>query len=216
MNCKTVCCAICRFILVVAVTGALAQAQNPRHFSGIIDDFTPAHDAKGNPSGPWVMHGEWHLELKDSGLANFSAALTMEDSDYWFVQNANRVTPPPPNPDTPGVRTPHTHHISMEGAQVTWLDSSNMSQCPTSSYVPDTTTGFMITGPASVTGNGGFPPFAPTGQQSQLQVCITGGSQVEFSNITLVFGAPASGHFGSQPINGAVRAPKPHHDDDAH
>ena len=34
---------------------------------------------------------------------------------------------------------------------------------------------------------------------------LTGGAQVESSNITLVFGAPASGHFGSQPINGAVR-----------
>jgi hypothetical protein len=39
-------------------------------------------------------------------------------------------------------------------------------------------------------------------------VCVTGGTQVESSNITLVFGAPASGHFGSQPINGAVRVRK--------
>jgi hypothetical protein len=54
-------------------------------------------------------------------------------------------------------------------------------------------------------GNGGFPPFALQGQLSQLTVCITGGTQIEFSNITLVFGEPASGHFGSQPINGAVR-----------
>jgi hypothetical protein len=61
---------------------------------------------------------------------------------------------------------------------------------------------------ASITGNGGYPPFAPEGQLSSLTVCVTGGTQVEFSNITLVFGAPASGHFGSQPINGAVRARK--------
>lgn len=63
----------------------------------------------------------------------------------------------------------------------------------------------MATGMASVTGNGGFPPFAPQGQLSQLMVCITGGTQIEFSNITLVFGTPASGHFGPPPINGAVR-----------
>jgi len=66
-------------------------------------------------------------------------------------------------------------------------------------------TSFMATGMASVTGNGGFPPFAPQGQLSQLMVCITGGTQIEFSNITLVFGTPASGHFGPPPINGAVR-----------
>ena len=83
-----------------------------------------------------------------------------------------------------------------------------MSDCPTSSYKPATTTGFMVKGFASVTANGGFAPFAPQGQLSPLQVCITGGTLVEFSNITLVFGAPASEHFGSQPINGAVRVRK--------
>lgn len=200
-------------ILMLAVSlSTWAQAQNHRQLSGIIDDFTPAHDAKGNPSGPWVMHGEWRMDLnEDSGMAEFSAALTMEDSDYWFILNADAT--PPPDPDKPASRTPHTHHISMKG-KITWLDSSNMSECPTSSYVPGTTSGFMIIGAASVTGNGQFPPFAPTGQQSQLQVCVTGGSQVKFSNITLAFGAPASGHFGMQPINGAVGAAKPHHDED--
>jgi hypothetical protein len=190
------------FLVFAACLGAAAQAQNPVHFSGIINDFTPAHNAAGKATGPWEVRGTWRLDLKgDSGLANFSAALTMEDSDYWLLINPN----PPANPDAPATRTPHTHHVSMQGAQVTWLDSTNMSDCPTSSYVPATTTGFMITGPASVTGNGGYPPFAPQGQQSQLTVCVTGGTQVAFSNITLQFGSPASGHFGSQPINGAVR-----------
>lgn len=212
MNSKAFSWAVRSLILLLAIgASVLAQAQRHRHLSGVIDDFTPAHDAKGNPSGPWVMHGEWRMDLnEDSGIAEFSAALTMEDSDYWFILNADAT--PPPSPDNPASRTPHTHHISMKGP-ITWLDSSNMSQCPTSSYVPGTTSGFMISESASVTGNGGFPPFAPTGQQSPLQVCITGGSQVKFSNITLVFGAPASGHFGKQPINGAVRAPKPHDDD---
>lgn len=194
-------------ILVFAVgMGALAQGQKPVHFSGIINDFTPEHSViPSGPSGPWELHGNWRLHLKeDSGLANFSATLTMEDSDYWLIITPN----PPANPDAPASRTPHTHHISMEDAQVIWLDSTNMSDCPTSSYKPATTTGFMVKGFASVTANGGFAPFAPQGQLSPFQVCITGGTLVEFSNITLVFGAPASEHFGSQPINGAVRARK--------
>ena len=193
-------------ILVFAVgVGTLAQGQKPVLFGGIINDFTPVHDGKGNASGPWELHGNWQVHLKgDSGFANFSATLTMEDSDYWLVITPN----PPANPDAPATRTPHTHHITMENAQVTWLDSTNMGDCPTSSYVPATTTGFMVNGSAHVTGNGGFPPFAPQGQPSPLQVCITGGMLEKFSNITLVFGAPASGHFGLQPINGAVRMRK--------
>jgi hypothetical protein len=58
---------------------------------------------------------------------------------------------------------------------------------------------------ASVTGNGGYPPFAPQGQTSLLTVCVTGGTQVAFSNIALVFGMPANGHFGAQAIKGTVR-----------
>ncbi|MGB8062970.1 MAG: hypothetical protein WCF26_13825 [Candidatus Sulfotelmatobacter sp.] len=39
---------------------------------------------------------------------------------------------------------------------------------------------------------------------TQINDSVAGGTQVEFSNMTLVFGAPASDHFDSQPINGAV------------
>jgi hypothetical protein len=39
-----------------------------------------------------------------------------------------------------------------------------------------------------------------------LQVCITGGSDVTYSNMTLVFTGPATTHFGSQAIHGAVRS----------
>jgi len=189
-------------ILASAVgIGTLAQAQHCRHLSGVINDFTPAHDAKGNASGPWELHGEWRLDLKgDSGKADFSAALTMEDSDYWLLINPN----PPANPDVPAARTPHAHHIRMEDAEVIYDTSS----CPTTAYKPSTTTGFMVKGMASVSANGGPAPFAPNGELSQFQVCVTGGTDVEFSNLTLVFGTPASGHLGSQAINGAVRVRK--------
>jgi hypothetical protein len=184
---------------------SLAQGQRPVYFSGTINDFTPAHAASGKPSGPWELHGNWSLHLnRHSATANFSAALTMENSDYWLLINPN----PPADPDMPATRTPHTHHITMKDAQVTWDPSVVSSGCPTASYIPPTTSGFMITGMASITGNGGYPPFAPEGQLSQLTVCVTGGTHVGSSNITLVLGAPASGHFGMQPINGVVRVRK--------
>jgi hypothetical protein len=192
------------WILVLALgTSVVAQDRGAEHFRGIINDFTAAHDAKGKPSGPWELHGVWRLDLsRDGNTADFSAALTMENSDYWLLINPK----PPADPDSPATRNPHTHRITMkDDVQVTWDPSLVSSGCPTASYTPPTTTGFMVTGSASVTGNGGFPPFAPQGQLSPLTVCVTGGTQARFSNITLVFGTPASGHFGSQPINGAVR-----------
>jgi hypothetical protein len=203
MHSKTFFWSVGAWVLVLALgTSVVAQNRSPEHFRGIINDFTAAHDAKGNPSGPWELHGVWRLDLsRERGTAEFSAALTMENSDYWLLINPN----PPADPNSPATRTPHTHHITMRDAQVTSDPSSVASGCPSASYKPPTTSGFMVTGSASITGNGGYPPFAPEGQTSPLTVCVTGGTQVGFSNITLVFGMPASGHFGSQAINGAVR-----------
>jgi hypothetical protein len=205
MHSRTFLYSVGAWALVLALgTSALGQNRGPMHFRGIINDVTPAHNAQGKPSGPWEMHGVWRLDLNwDGSAAYFSAALTMENSDYWLLINPN----PPADPDSPATRTPHTHHIRMK-AQVTWDPSAVAAGCPTAAYNPATTTGFMVTGSASVTGNGGYPPFAPQGQPSPLTVCVTGGTQVGFSNITLVFGAPASSHFGSQAINGAVHVPE--------
>jgi len=202
MHSKTFFWSVGAWVLVLALgTSVVAQNRSPEHFRGIINDFTAAHDAKGNPSGPWELHGVWRLDLsRERGTAEFSAALTMENSDYWLLINPN----PPGDPNSPSTRTPHTHHITMRDAQVTSDPSLVASGCPTASYKPPTTSGFMVTGSASITGNGGYPPFAPEGQTSPLTVCVTGGTQVGFSNITLVLGMPASGHFGSQAINGAV------------
>jgi hypothetical protein len=52
-----------------------------------------------------------------------------------------------------------------------------------------------------VTGNGGPAKF---GNPSQLTICVLGGTDVAFSNITLTFGLPASAHFGEQAIHGVV------------
>jgi hypothetical protein len=87
----------------------------------------------------------------------------------------------------------------MNGAKVT----QGASDCPADS--PATTTRFAVNGPAEfITGNGNPGPFESKGPTS-LQVCITGGSNVVYSNMTMVMTGPATGHFGTQPIHGVVR-----------
>jgi hypothetical protein len=195
-------------VLVLAVaTGAQAQAPSPRHFSGILNDYTAATGV----GGPWEMHGSWSLKLKgDSGTADFSAVMTMEHPDYWVL--ANPSTPhATATVDNPGARSPHTHHLTMTDALVSY----DPTVCPVDS--PATTVRFVVTGQADITGNGTAAPFQTKGgvtTLSTLQVCITGGSEVTYSNVTLTFAAktPATGHFGGLPIHGVVRLP--HRSDD--
>jgi hypothetical protein len=185
-------------VVVLALSiGALAQGPTPRHFRGLINDYTPGTVAS-KLVGPYVMHGTWSLDLKDrSNLADFSAAMDMELAEYTVVNGV--VT----QFDDPASRIPHTHHITMRDAVV----SDATSACP--NYPPPTNTtnpGFMVSGPAYITGNGGPAPFSKDDTVlSMLQVCVNGGKDVPFSNVTLVFGAPASGHFGMQAIHGVVR-----------
>lgn len=182
-------------VLVLAVgTGAQAQAPSPKHFRGVINDYTPATGV----AGPWEMHGAWSLKLKrESGKADFSAAMTMEHPDSWIAANPGTATSP--NIDNPGTRSPHTHHVTMTDALV----SDDTSVCPVNNPVT-TSAGFVVTGQVSITGNGSPAPFEAKGP-STLQVCITGGAEVPFSNVTLVLSGPATGHFGSHAINGVVR-----------
>jgi hypothetical protein len=70
--------------------------------------------------------------------------------------------------------------------------------------------GFQLNGPVSLmTGNGSNAPFETTPPTSTLQVCITGGNEVPYSNVTLVFVGPATSHFGPQAIHGVVRKALP-------
>jgi hypothetical protein len=84
-----------------------------------------------------------------------------------------------------------------------------MSGCP--AYQPPATlTGFQISGTVSLlTGNGSIAPFETNPPSSSLQVCITGGDDIQYSlpnsNVTLVFEGPATMHFGPQAIHGVVR-----------
>jgi hypothetical protein len=179
-------CVVALAALVVLAAGriGLAQAPTPRHFSGLLNDYTLQ-----TGGGPYEMRGSWSVTLDPrSATGDFSAAMNMVHSDYYVVLNPSAA-----NDDSSTGRNPHTHHITMKGAALT----EDVNGCE-----------IQLVGPASVTLNGGAPPFDPMlTNPSQATVCITGGVGVEYANVSLTFaaGSPASGHFGSQPIHGVIR-----------
>ena len=210
-------------VVALLVSSAFALDEHrPVHFSGLINDFTPSQ-ANGGPSGgPWEMHGRWTLDLRsESGRGgtekgDFSADMTMSDLGTTTVG-----TPPVTvlDPTKPG-NSPHTHHILLTNATVTFDEDKLAASCPKDS--PATTPRFMLSGTVSIiTGNGNTatfeatnPPSPPT---SVLLVCVTGGDpevdpySVPYSNITLQFetGSKAIKHFGAdssttQAIHGVI------------
>ena len=208
---------IAAVLVLGAATSALAQAPTPQHFSGLINDYSPETIA-GKVVGPWEMHGKWSLDLKGrSGLADFSAEMTMELSDHAMevaIANALAAGVTPPSFDDPETRIPHTHHITMKDAKVSYPAPG---VCPPYATPNTTTVGIMVTGSAYITGNGGPAPFSKNDTVlSMLQVCVNGGTDVPYSNVSLVFGAPANGHFGMQAIHGVVREHKNFDQDDHH
>ncbi len=158
-------------LLLVSATCALAQDRWPVHFTGLLNDYSPANpNIKGSP---YEMHGQWSLDIHEWGTADFAADMTM--SDYGTTGGVADATK--------GGQSPHTHHIKLTDATVTW----NMDGCPAVS--PATKTGFQISGPVTlITGNGSVAPFEPDPPTTTLQVCITGGDEtpgsVVNSNIT--------------------------------
>jgi hypothetical protein len=196
-------------LMSASVVAGLAGAHDadrfrlPASFSGLINDYTPP--APTVAGGPYEMHGKWLLQLSEErGTASFTAEMTMETADFANTD---------PNHD-PTKLGPHTHHISVTNGVIHTdpLDPIYWkTQCPT--FKPAVSDGFVVTGTAYVTGNGGNPPF---GNPSSVTICILGGTQnpsitgtqafVEFSNFTLAFGpgSHASTHFGTQAINGVI------------
>ena len=173
----------------MALVRVQAQDLRPVHFSGVINDYSPST----SPGGPYEIRGDWSLDVVRGGTANFSADLNMETSDYG-ITGATQV-----DPANPATRRPHTHHISMSNATVSY----DTSVC-TANNPATTVSGLVVTGTAPTTANGGPAPFDPK-NISTLQVCIMGGADVSFSNVTLVYSGPATAHFGAQPIHGVVR-----------
>jgi hypothetical protein len=197
MKSKTLALAVRLLSLALLVSGtcALAQDRRPVHFSGLINDYSPLNpNVKGSP---WEMHGQWSMDLHPQwGTADFAADMTM--SGYGKTMTG-AVDPTQP------LQNPHTHHIRLTNVRISW----DMTGCPT--YQPPATTmGFQLNGTLSLlTGNGSIAPFETDPPSSTLQVCVTGGNEVRYSipnsNITLVFGGPATIHFGPQAIHGVVR-----------
>ena len=189
-------CALSVFLLVSATDG-FAQERKPLHFSGLINDYSPlSATVKGSP---WEMHGQWSMDIHpESGTADFSADMTMSG---FGKTSMGAVDPTQP------LVNPHTHHIRLTNVKISW----DMTGCP--AYLPPTTlTGFQLNDTVSLlTGNGSIAPFETNPPSSTLQVCVTGGDDIQYSvensNITLVFGGPAVTHFGSQAIHGVVRKP---------
>src|ERR1700678_4267244 len=123
-----------------------SSAPSPVHYSGLLNDYTPS--AAVTRGGPYEMRGKWSLDVdKRRGIARFSAAMNMVTSDYGIVQNTV-------NKDDPTTRGAHTHHISVTEGVVSddWASS-----CPALS--PPVTGGFVVRGPAFITGNGSSAPF---------------------------------------------------------
>jgi hypothetical protein len=186
-------------LMLAVVTGVFAEPQSPRHFSGVINDYTPISGTTA-----WEVRGPWTLKLNgESGRADFSAAVTMELSPVG--QSAANISA--------ATLTQHTHDITMKDATV-YFETVETTECPELFKPPTSGEVIRVTGQALVTGNGqAKTPFAPNGETSQLTVCISGGAEVPYANITLQFGLPASSHLGSQAINGVVRKPKQSGDD---
>ncbi len=201
MNITTLSSVAIALACILVGANAFAGEFRPGNFSGLINDYSPSN-VKG---GPYEMHGQWSMDLHPEWgtvgtTADFLADMTM--SGYVTTM----VTTPPDGTGTVAVQTqagvnPHTHHICLTNVTVTW----DMTGCPTYSTNPSTM-GFQLNGTVSLlTGNGSNAPFETTPPSSTLQVCVTGGSEITYSNVTLVFAGPATNHFGPQAIHGVVR-----------
>jgi hypothetical protein len=178
-------------LLVLARPVAHSEEHGAVRLGGLINDYTPADpNIKGSP---YEMHGQWLMEFHPWGTADFLADMTM--SDYGTSNGMLDATM--------GGQNPHTHHLQLTNVKIT----PNMNGCPAYA-TPVPTGGFQISGKVNlITGNGNVAPFETTPPTSTLQVCVVGGNLVPFSNITLVFGGPATTHFGKQAIHGVVRIP---------
>jgi hypothetical protein len=181
-------------LVLVSTTCALAQERGPVHLTGLINDYVPLlSTVKGSP---YEMHGQWSMDVDpERGTADFTADMTMSS----FGKTSTGAVDP-----TQPLVNPHTHHIKLTNAKITW----DMTGCPP--WGTPTLMGFQITKTVSqLTGNGSNGTFETTPPSSTLQVCVTGGLDIPFSvtnsNITLLFAGPATSHFGPQAIHGVVR-----------
>jgi hypothetical protein len=167
--------AVSLVIAVVMSTQALAQETPQTRVAGTFNDYVWVETGPGG--GAWHVTGEWYAQLKgDSGKAEFVASLLGVRSDLWVLQTAA-------DPQNPALRSPHTHHVGLLNADL--------------AVIPN---GIRLTGLAIITANGGVAPYSG----APIQVDITGGNLLRFSNVKLTFFGAAIDHFGPQPYEGLV------------
>jgi hypothetical protein len=111
-----------------------------------------------------------------SGKGDFVASVLGVRSDLWVLTTGA-------DPANGALRTPHTHHVAVVDATVSTIAN-----------------GIRLTGTAAITTNGNVAGFSG----SLVQVDLTGGNGLRFSNIKLTFLGEAAGHFGLQPYEGIV------------
>ena len=77
----------------------------------------------------------------------------------------------------------HTHHVTLIDGDVTPLAN-----------------GFRISGAAVITSNGNLAGFSG----SPVDIVVSGGTSLPYSNLAITFGGAATAHFGDQPLHGVV------------
>ena len=161
---------------LAATLGSSVHSQAPQSLiSGTIDDY--AWVEVGSGAGAWHVTGQWTADLnRPNGKGEFIASLLGVRSDLWVQQTGA-------DPANPALRSPHTHHVGLLNADVTALPN-----------------GVRLTGIAIITANGAAAPYS----NSPVQVDITGGALLQFSNLKLTFLGPAIEHFGPQAYEGIV------------
>jgi hypothetical protein len=163
-------------------TGALTVAQEGvdeaplTHVAGTFNDYVWVEGNQG--FGPWHVTGDWSARVNtQSRKGEFIGSLLGVRSDLWVLQTAA-------DPANPALRNPHTHHVSLPDATVTFISN-----------------GVRLEGTAIITVNGSVAGYSG----STVQVEITGGNLIRYSNIKLTFlGTGGVDHFGPQAYEGLV------------
>jgi len=134
---------------------------------------------------PFKMRGiidDFTPDLDGNGRYQVSGEWTLEllgnsgRGNFSFGVNMVRAE----NPNT----SAHTHYVVLKDATVTEIAG-----------------GFRLSGPAVLTGNNGnLAGFSG----STVNVDITGGNTITYTNIALTFEGGAVGHFGALPLHGVV------------
>ena len=164
-------------VIMALAVGGHASAEGPARprLSGTFNDYVWVETGAG--AGAWHVTGEWTAQVRGkSGKGRFIASLLGVRSDLWVLTTDA-------DPANPALRTPHTHHVGLIDADVTLLPN-----------------GIRFTGIATITTNGSVAPFSG----APVQIDITGGGLIRFSNIQLTFLGGAVEHFGPQPYDGVV------------